>query len=107
MYYKVLKDNKVIDVLDNLVYVKWQEKNKIMVLCDENTAQGIISSDGKHIWHEPSLYRFPNNVDGYDNIELVEIDVYEYEQLKALNLKSAEDIFDQAVFLTMQKFLGI
>lgn len=105
MYYKVLKDNKVIDVLENLVYVKWQEKNKIMVLCDENTAQGIISSDGNHIWHESSLYRVP--VDGYDTVQLEEIDKYEYEQLKALNLKSAEAIFDQAVFLTMQKFLGI
>lgn len=105
MYYKVLKDNRVIDVLERLIYVKWQERNKVMILCDENTAQGIISSDGNHIWHEPSLYKIP--VDGYDTIQLEEIDEYEYEQLKALNLKTAEEIFDQAVLLTMQRFLGI
>ena len=104
MYYKVLKNNKVIDVLDNLVYVKWQERDKIMIICDENSAQGIISSDGNHIWHEPSLYNIP--VDGYETIHLEEIDKFEYDQLKALNMKSAEEIFDQAVLLTMQKFMG-
>lgn len=104
MYYKVIKNNRVIDVLEQLVYVKWQEKHKIMVLCDINDAQGIISSDGEHIWHEPSLYRIP--VDGYDTVELEEIDKYEYEQLKTLNLKSADEIFDQAVLLTLKKIYG-
>lgn len=106
MYYKVIKDDRVIDILEQLVYVKWQEKNKIMVICDENTAQGIISSDGKHIWHEPSLYRFPIDVDGYDNVEIKKIDEFEYEQLKALNYKTPQEIFDQGVLLTLNKLLG-
>lgn len=105
MYYKVIKNNKVIDVLENLAYVRWQDRNKIMVLCDENSAQGIISSDRNHIWHTPSLYEIP--VDGYDTVEVEPIDIYEYENLKALNLKTAEEIFDEAVLLTMQKLLGI
>lgn len=105
MYYKVLINNRVIDVLDQLIYVKWQDKHKIMVLTDENDAQGIISSDNERIWHVPSLYKIP--VDGYDTVQLEEIDKYEYEQLKILNLKTAEEIFDQAVLLTMQKILGI
>lgn len=105
MYYKVIKNNKVIDVLDKLVYVKWQARNQIMVLCDENSAQGIISSDRNYIWHTPSLYEIP--VDGYDTVEIEQIDIYEYENLKALNLRTAEEIFDEAVYLTMQKFLGI
>ena len=45
MYYKVIKNNKVIDVLDNLIYLKWEPKHKIMVLSDENEAQAILSSD--------------------------------------------------------------
>ena len=55
MYYKVLKNNKVIDVLDKLVFLKYQPKHKIMVLCDENDAQAILSSDKNTIWHEETL----------------------------------------------------
>ena len=104
MFYKVIKNNKVIDVLDKLIYLKWQDKHKIMVLCSENEAQAILSSDGDTIWHEDTFYRIP--VDGYDTVHVEEIDEYEYKQLKALNGKTAEEIFDQAVLLTLNKILG-
>lgn len=93
MYYKVLKNNKVIDVLDNLIYLKWQPKHKIMVLSDENEAQAILSSDKNTIWHERTLYNVP--VSGYDTVDLVEIDEYEYKQLKMLNLSTPEEIIDE------------
>ena len=51
MYYKVLKDGRVIDALDRLQFVKYQPKHDIMVNCTEDDAQGIISSNGKYIWH--------------------------------------------------------
>lgn len=92
MYYKVLKDNKVIDVLDHIIYLKWQEKHKIMVLCSEDDAQAILSSDNNTIWHERTLYNIP--VDGFDTVDLVEIDKYEYKQLKMLNLNTPEAIID-------------
>lgn len=98
MYYKVLKNNKVIDVLDNLIYLKWEPKHKIMVLTDENDAQAILSSDNDTIWHEASLYKIP--VDGYDTVCVEEIDKYEYEKLRALNLKTPEEIAD-AVILSL------
>ena len=66
MFYKVLKNNKVIDVLQGLTYLKYQPKNKIMVLSDINEAQAILSSDGNTIWHEVSLYELP--VSGYDTV---------------------------------------
>lgn len=93
MYYKVLKNNKVIDVLHNLTYLKYQPKNKIMVLCGLNEAQAILSSDGRTIWHEKSLYELP--VSGmFDTVEAVEIDEYEYKQLKMLNGETPEEIID-------------
>lgn len=92
MYYKVLKDDRVIDVLDRLVFVKHQAKHNIMLLCDKSEAQGIISSDRKIIWHIAWLYEMP--VDGYDTVELVEIDEHEYNKLKMLNLKTPEEIID-------------
>ena len=92
MYYKVLKNNKVIDVLDNLIYLKWEPKHKIMVLTDENDAQAILSSDNDTIWHEKTLYKVP--VSGYDEVEVEEINEYEYKQLKTLNFKTPEEIID-------------
>lgn len=92
MYYKVMKDNKVIDVLDNLIYLKWQPKHKTMILTDENDAQAILSSDKNTIWHEKTLYKVP--VDGYETVDIEEIDEFEYKKLKMLNLSTPEEIID-------------
>ena len=92
MYYNVLKIINVIDVLDQLVFLKYQPKHEIMVLCDENEAQAILSSDKNKIWHESTLYKLP--VDGFDTVQLEEIDEYEYNQLKILNGKTPEEIID-------------
>ncbi len=100
MYYKVLKDGKVIDVLDHLVFVKYQKKHNIMLVCDESEAQAIVSSDGAYIWHLDWLYKVP--VDGYDTVELIEIDEYEYRQLKVLNMKSPQDIIDEYTLLLLE-----
>ena len=92
MYYKVLKNNKVIDVLDNLIYLKWEPKHKIMVLTGEDDAQAIMSSDKNGVWHVKGFYKVP--VSGYETIELEEIDEFEYKQLKMLNLSTPEAIID-------------
>lgn len=98
MYYKVIKNNKVIDVLDQLIFLKYQKKHNIMVICDESQAQAILSSDQNTIWHEEDLFRIP--VDGYDTVKIESIDEYEYRQLKALNGKTPEEIYD-AVILSL------
>ena len=100
MYYKVLKDDKVIDVLDHLVFVKYQQKHGIMLVCDKSEAQAIVSSDGDYIWHIDWLLKIP--VDGYDTVELVEIDEYEYRQLRVLNLKTPEEIIDEYTLLLLE-----
>lgn len=92
MYYKVIKNNRVIDVLSQFVYLKYQPKHNIMVTCSEDVAQAILSSNGNYIWHTPDLYNIP--VSGYDTVELVEIDLYEYEQLKKLSCETREQIID-------------
>lgn len=100
MYYKVVKDNKVIDVLDHLTYLKWQPKNKIMLLCGEDEAQAILSSDNNTIWHVNGFYDLP--VDGYDTVKIYEIDKYEYEKLKMLNGKTPEQITDELILYLIQ-----
>lgn len=100
MYYKVIKNNKVIDVLDKLIYLKWQPKHKIMVLSDINEAQAILSSDNETIWHERTLYRIP--VDGYETVEIFPIEEFEYKQLKALNGRTPEQIIDEYNLLLLE-----
>ena len=101
MFYKVIKDNKVIDVLDRLVFLKYQEKHNRMIFCEELEAQAIYSSDGEHIWHEESLYNIP--VSGYDTVRLEPINEYEYRQLKVLNMKSPEEIVDELILLLLEE----
>lgn len=100
MYYKVIKDNRVIDVLDQLIYLKYQPKHKIMVLSDINEAQAILSSDKNTIWHEQSLYNIP--ISGYDTVVIEEIDEYEYRQLRVLNMITPEQIIDEYNLILIQ-----
>ena len=100
MYYKVLMRGRVIDVLDHLSFVKYQPKHDVMVNCTIDDAQGIISSDGKHIWHVDDYYLIPSPK--YDTVTLEEIDKYEYEQLKALGGKTPEAIIDAYTLTLIQ-----
>lgn len=68
------------------------KKNDVFLLCDEEHAQGIMSSDMNDIWHVdyyPSIDK-----EGVDTVSLIEIDKYEYEQLKPLCMKTPEEIID-------------
>lgn len=97
MFYKVLKDNKVIDVLDHLTYLKWQEKNKIMLLSGLDEAQAILGSDGNTIWHVEGLYDLPLSAGKYDTVKIVEINEFEFKQLKMLNGSTPEEIVDSVM----------
>lgn len=99
MYYKVIKNDKVIDVLNHLSFVKYHKKHNIMIACDKSEAQAIVSSDGEYIWHVPGLYNIP--VEGYDTVIIVNIDEYEYRQLKVLNLKTPEEIIDEYTMMLL------
>ena len=101
MFYKVIKDNKVVDVLDRLTYLRWQPKNKIIVLCGEGDAQAILGSDNNTIWHVEGFYDLP--VSGYESVRLVEIDEFEFKRLKMLNGKTPEEIIDEYTMLLIEE----
>ena len=92
MYYKVIFNNHVVDVLDQVVYLKYNPRHKIMVTCAESEAQAIMSSDKNTIWHEATLYDIP--ISGYDTVLLLEIDRYEYDRLRILHCMTPEEIID-------------
>ena len=102
MYYKVIKNNKVIDVLDHLKYFKWQSKHKIMLLTDASDAQVVLSSDGVTFWHTETLYKVPDDAPKFDVVDIIKIDEYEYRQLKALNMKTPESIIDEYNLLLLE-----
>lgn len=97
MYYKVMKNNKVIDVLDSLIYLKWQPKHKIMVLTDENFAEAILSSSKDDIWHVKGFYKIPVDEPKFETVEIEEINKFEFEQLRMLNGKTPEQIADELI----------
>ena len=101
MFYKVIKDKKVIDVLDRLIYLKYQPKYNRMIFCTEEDAQAIFSSDQNYIWHEETLYRIP--VDGYDTVRIEPIDQYEYNERKRLGMMTAEEIIDEYSLLLIER----
>lgn len=85
MYYKVTNSttHDIVDVIKEIYYIKLQEKHKILVLCDIQIAQAILSSDGKKGWHIDGLYNFPLDNTIY---EIEPISHVEYEELgKVIN----------------------
>lgn len=100
MYYKALKNGRAIDALNFLQFVKYQPKHNIMVNCTEDEAQGIVSSNGKYIWHVEGYYNLPSP--NYDTVVLEPIDKYEYDQIKALGGTTPEAIIDAYTLTLIQ-----
>lgn len=93
MFYKVIKDKKVIDALSSLCYVKYQLKHKILLHCREEDAEGILSSTKDTAYHLSSLNPFP--VDRFATVELEEITEHEFNQLVKNHCMSADEIIDR------------
>lgn len=80
MFYKILDEkNKVVDVLDNISWIYYQEKHALLIKCNVKIAEAILASDGKKGWHIEGLYRFPLNPNTY---KVAEISKYEFDTLK-------------------------
>lgn len=80
-YYKVILDNKVIDVLENAVWIKLNRNGRI-VICSPMDAVGVVSSDGTQKWNLDGTA----GIDGLDSGTVVVTDITETEaaELKTL-----------------------
>lgn len=89
-YYKIIKDNKVIDLVSGkaLPYVKYDAKHGILLLCKDVESMGIMS-DSEKCYHLKTCLPFPEN--DYPTADIEEITEIEYDQLKAGNLVTAEE----------------
>lgn len=81
MFYKVIFNQEVIDVLQTIVYVKYQFRNSLILLCnDKSEACGIQSSDQTEFYHLDELLDFP--LYNCKTVKLAEIAEDEYKILK-------------------------
>ena len=62
MFWKVIKNGKVVDLLTQLQYVLYQQKHDVVLLCNIEIAEAVLSSDGTRAFHIDGLYHFqPDN----------------------------------------------
>ena len=95
MYYKVIYKQRIIDVLDKLQYCKYQLKHRVLLLCDESEAQGILSSSGETAYHIPTTQPFP--ADMFHTVSIEEITYEEYKHLSRMCLKTPEQITEELI----------
>lgn len=79
MFYKILKENQIIDVVTNPVCVCHNKNNKRLLRCDWQKAEGIVDSKGS-IWYVEGWVQNPALTEKL--VKLFEISYQEYEQLK-------------------------
>ena len=84
MKYKIIQNQTIIAVLNEITYVKQQNNGLIVPCSKDRNPNGILSDEGA-VWH---LEGMPDFITGsYDTVKAVEIADAEYEELKAaLNL---------------------
>ena len=94
MFYKVIYDKTVIDVLNGLIYILYQPLNNIYLICGANDSPcGIQSSTQETFYHLEGMNEFPNS--DFKTVKLVEIDEEEYEILKEALGLNEEIIYDE------------
>jgi hypothetical protein len=94
VFYKVIYDKTVIDVLNGLIYILYQPLNNIYLICGANDSPcGIQSSTQETFYHLEGMNEFPNS--DFKTVKLVEIDEEEYEILKEALGLNEEIIYDE------------
>ena len=77
--FKIIENNQIIDVIENLKFVKCLPKSKKIICVDERQANGIMASNGNDVYH---IYGTPYTFeDVVKSVRFEEIDVEEYERL--------------------------
>lgn len=77
--YKIIYNNQIIDILDNIIYVKCLPISQKIIAVDKNQANGIVSSNGDEIYH------IIGTKDTFKNkkksVQIIPIDKEEFEKL--------------------------
>lgn len=87
--YKILHNNQIIDVMEDVRYVKCLPKSQKLIAVDKAQANGIVSSDGDTIYH---IFGTKNTFNTEKlSVQIMEITEEEYEELTT-QIKKQEDL---------------
>lgn len=84
MFYKIIKNNTVIDIGSRFLY--WQARNKILLGCEVETANYLLT-DLEKIYETYWLQTPPEDALRYENVFAVEINEEDYNVLQKLLLQ--------------------
>lgn len=81
LYVKILDGGETVgaEALDTPAYVKYQTRNKVIVRCSEQDAQGILSKDGAEIYQLAERTTLPGEYKTAVPISMMEYDELGYE----------------------------
>lgn len=82
MYFKIIYNALVIDILDSVQYVRWLKRGKKFVKTEMTSANGILASDGINIYHVEGMPEF-NGMGNYKTVHMIQIKKEEYDKLKS------------------------
>lgn len=102
MYFKIIYNALVIDILDRIQYVRWLKRGKKFVRTEMTSANGILSSDGINIYHVEGMPDF-DGMGNFKTVHMIQIEKEEYDKLKSLVVDGDVIYVDEAAFSTEEK----
>lgn len=102
MYFKIIYNNLVIDILDSIQYVRWLKRARKFVHTEMTSAHGILASDGLNIYHVDGMPEF-ESMSNYKTVHMVEISKDEYDSLNSQIIKGDVIYSDESAFSTEEK----
>lgn len=87
--YKILHNNQIIDVMEDIRYVKYLPKSQKLIAVDKAQDNGIVSSDGDTIYHILGTKNTFNTKKL--SVQILEITEEEYKELTT-QIKKQEDL---------------
>lgn len=102
MYFKIIYNALVIDILDSVQYVRWLKRGKKFVKTDMTSAHGILASDGINVYHLDGMPEF-DGMGNYKTVQMIEIDEEKYHRLKSQMTLGDVIYVDEAAFSAEEK----
>lgn len=102
MYFKIIYNNLVIDILDSIQYVRWLKRGQKFVRTEMTSAHGILASDNLNIYHVDGMPEF-DGVKNYKTVHMVEITKDEYDKLNSQIIHGDVIYSDEAAFSKEEK----
>ena len=102
MYFKIIYNALVIDILDSVQYVRWLKRGKKFVKTEMTSANGILASDGINIYHVEEMPDF-DGMGNYKTVHMLQIEKEEYDRLKSQMVEGDVIYVDESIFSTEEK----